>query len=168
MLAGDISRFVTDTRFSSLPPDVVARAKGHILDTLGVLVTASAEPMMGILDGFVTDLGPSDEATILGTGRRTSVANAALVNGILAHGLDYDDSSWRLIGHPSAGVLPAVLAIGERQKSTGRDLLCAYVLGTEVTCKVGLAAEPELYEGGWHATGVVGVLGATVASAYLL
>jgi 2-methylcitrate dehydratase PrpD len=168
MLAREISRFVIGTQFSSLPPAVVAKAKGHILDTLGVLVTASAEPIMGILDGFLTDLGPGDGATILGTGRKTSMANAALVNGTLAHGLDYDDSSWRLIGHPSAAVLPAVLAIGERQKSTGRDLLCAYVLGTEVSCKVGYAAEPELYEGGWHATGVVGVLGATAASGYLL
>lgn len=168
MLTHQIAAFVTETQFSSLPSSVVKKAKGHILDTLGVLVTASAEPTMGILDGFLTDLGPGDGATILGTGRRASVANAAMVNGTLAHGLDYDDSSWRLIGHPSAAVLPAALAIAEREKSTGRDLLCAYVLGTEVSCKAGHAAEPELYEGGWHATGVVGVLGATAASAYLL
>ena len=168
MLAREISRFVIGSQFSSLPPNVVTKAKGHILDTLGVLVAASADPLMDILDGYLTDLGLGDGATILGTGRRTSVVNAALVNGTLAHGLDYDDSSWRLIGHPSAAVLPAVLAIGEHQRSSGRDLLCAYVLGTEVSCKVGQAAEPELYEAGWHATGVVGVLGATAASAYLL
>jgi 2-methylcitrate dehydratase PrpD len=167
-LAQNISAFVLNTDFDSFGNELVEKAKEHVLDTLGVLVAASADSLMGILDGFLTDLGPSDGATILGVGKRTSVTNAALVNGILAHGLDYDDSSWRLIGHPSAAVLPAVLAIGEQQKSSGRDLLCAYVLGTEVSCKVGQAAEPELYEEGWHATGVVGVLGATTASAYLL
>lgn len=167
-LATDICAFVLNTKFDSLGSELVEKAKGHVLDTLGVLVAASADSLMGILDGFLTDLGIGDGATILGTGRRTSVANAALINGILAHGLDYDDSSWQLIGHPSAAVLPAVLAIGERQRIAGRDLLCAYVLGTEVSCKVGQAAEPELYEAGWHATGVVGVLGATAASAYLL
>ena len=166
--AQDVCTFILNNDFDSLGAELIERAKEHVLDTLGVLVAASAEPLMGILDGFLTDLGPGDGATILGTGRRTSVVNAALVNGILAHGLDYDDSSWRLIGHPSAAVLPALLAIGERQKSSGRELLCAYVLGTEVSCKIGQAAEPELYEAGWHATGVVGVLGATAASAYLL
>jgi 2-methylcitrate dehydratase PrpD len=168
MLAGELAEFVTKTQFSSLPPEVVSKAKGHILDTLGALVAATAEPLMQILSGFLDDLGPGAGATILGSGRETSVVNAALVNGILAHGLDYDDSSWRMIGHPSAAVLPAVLAIGETRKSSGRDVITAYVLGTEVCCKVGLAAEPELYEAGWHATGVVGVLGATAASAYLL
>ncbi len=166
--AQDICTFVLNNDFDSFGVELIEKAKEHVLDTLGVLVAASAGSLMGILDGFLTDLGPGDGATILGAGRRTSVVNAALVNGILAHGLDYDDSSWRLIGHPSAAVLPAVLAIGEHQKSSGRDLLCAYVLGTEVSCKVGQAAEPELYEAGWHATGVVGVLGATAASAYLL
>jgi 2-methylcitrate dehydratase PrpD len=167
-LAQEISTFVTDTDFDSLGSELIEKGKEHVLDTLGVLVAASADSLMGILDGFLTDLGPGNQATILGAGRRTSVVNAALVNGILAHGLDYDDSSWRLIGHPSAAVLPAVLAIGEHQKKSGRDLLCAYLLGTEVSCKLGQAAEPELYEAGWHATGVVGVLGATAASAYLL
>ena len=166
--AQDICTFVLNNDFDSFGVELIEKAKEHVLDTLGVLVAASAGSLMGILDGFLTDLGPGDGATILGAGRRTSVVNAALVNGILAHGLDYDGSSWRLIGHPSAAVLPAVLAIGEHQKSSGRDLLCAYVLGTEVSCKVGQAAEPELYEAGWHATGVVGVLGATAASAYLL
>jgi 2-methylcitrate dehydratase PrpD len=167
-LAQEISTFVTNTDFDSFGSELIEKGKEHVLDTLGVLVAASADSLMGILDGFLTDLGPGDGATILGAGRRTSVVNAVLVNGILAHGLDYDDSSWRLIGHPSAAVLPAVLAIGEHQKRSGRDLLCAYLLGTEVSCKVGQAAEPELYEAGWHATGVVGVLGATAASAYLL
>ena len=168
MLAREIARFVIGTQFTALPPDVIAKAKGHILDTLGVLIAATAEPLMDILGGFLNDLDSGGNASILGSGRKTSATHAALINGTLAHGLDYDDSSWRMIGHPSAGVLPAVLAIGETRNSSGRDLLAAYVLGTEVSCKVGLAAEPEMYEAGWHATGVVGVLGATAASACLL
>ncbi len=167
-MAQEIGGFVLNTKFDSLGSELVRKAKSHVLDTLGVLIAASADPLMRILDGFLNDMGRAEGATILGSGRKTSVSNAALVNGILAHGLDYDDSSWRLIGHPSAAVLPAILAIGEQKKSSGRDLLCAYLLGTEVSCKIGQAAEPELYEAGWHATGAVGVLGATAASGYLL
>jgi 2-methylcitrate dehydratase PrpD len=168
MLADEVSRFVAGTQFESLPPEVVAKSKGHILDTLGVLLAATTEPLMNVLVGLLDDLGTGGVATILGNGRKTSATNAALVNGILTHGLDYDDSSWRLIGHPSAVVLPAALAVAETRQCSGSELIAAYVVGTEVACKIGFAAEPELYEAGWHATGVVGVFGATAASAYLL
>ena len=95
-MAQEIGGFVLNTKFDSLGSELVRKAKSHVLDTLGVLIAASADPLMRILDGFLNDMGRAEGATILGSGRKTSVSNAALVNGILAHGLDYDDSSWRL------------------------------------------------------------------------
>ncbi|MDL2280921.1 MmgE/PrpD family protein [Selenomonadales bacterium OttesenSCG-928-I06] len=168
-LAENVARFSQNVTYESLPEAVKAKAKGHILDTIGVLIAATDDNLMNILAGFLDDLGSgSNDATILGNGRKTEVSTAALINGTLSHGLDYDDSSWKLIGHPSAAVLPAVLALAEKLNSSGKDILTAYVVGVEVLCKLGAKAEPNLYQAGWHATGVAGVLGATVASTYLL
>jgi 2-methylcitrate dehydratase PrpD len=65
MLAREIARFVIGTQFTALPPDVIAKAKGHILDTLGVLIAATAEPLMDILGGFLNDLDSGGNASIL-------------------------------------------------------------------------------------------------------
>lgn len=163
-----VSRFVSDGRFEALPEPVVAKAKQHIMDTLGVLIAAVHDPIAEVVMRFLEEAGGKGTCSVLGTGMKASPTHAALANGILAHGLDYDDTSWRLIGHPSAVVLPAVMAVGELRQSPGKDVITAYVLGTEVSCKLGAAAEPQLYAAGWHATGAVGVLGATAASGYLL
>lgn len=163
-----VSNFVTGNTFDNLPHEAVEKAKEHILDAIGVLLAATTDPIHDVLINYLDDLKEGDSSTILGTGKKSSLTSAAFVNGILAHGLDYDDSSWRLIGHPSAVVVPTVLSVGESCHSSGRDIITAYLLGTEVSCKLGLAAEPDLYENGWHATCAVGVLGATAACAYLL
>lgn len=167
-ISQEVGKFVVGAKFDDLPQKVVVKAKQHIMDTLGVLVAAVEDPIAGVVSKFLGDTGGDQRCTVLGTAMKTSLLNAALANGILAHALDYDDSSWRLIGHPSAAVLPAVLAVGEAWGATGRDVITAYAIGTEVSCKLGFAAEPQLYECGWHATGVVGVLGATAACGYLL
>ncbi|MCL6449500.1 MAG: MmgE/PrpD family protein [Armatimonadetes bacterium] len=167
-LSQEVSRFVVGRQFEDLPEKAVSKAKQHIMDTLGVLIAAVKDPVVDVIKKYLEEVGGDSRCTVMGTSIKTSLSNAALVNGILAHALDYDDSSWRLIGHPSAAVLPAVFAVGETRHSSGKDVITAYLLGTEVSCKLGLAAEPQLYEAGWHATGVVGVLGATAASGYLL
>lgn len=167
-ISQEVSRFVVGKLFEDLPEEVVAKARQHIMDTVGVLIAAVNDPIAEVIKKFLEEAGGEPRCTVLGTGIKTSLANAALANGILAHGLDYDDSSWRLIGHPSAAVLPAVLAVGQIKQSSGKDIITAYILGTEVSCKLGLAAEPQLYEAGWHATGVAGVLGTTAACGYLL
>lgn len=167
-LSRKVSEFVLAMKHKKLTELTVSKAKQHIMDTLGVLIAAVKDPVMGVIKNYLEEAGGDARCTVIGAGIKTSLSNAALANGILAHALDYDDSSWRLIGHPSAAVLPAVLALGEAGHSTGKDIITAYLVGTEVSCKLGLAAEPQLYEAGWHATGVVGVLGAAAASSYLL
>lgn len=167
-ISQQVSSFVLNRPFEDLPENVITKAKQHIMDAIGVLIAAANDPVAEVIKQYLDEIGDNSSCTVLGLGKTTSILNAALANGILTHGLDYDDSSWRLIGHPSAAVLPAVLAVGETCNSSGKDILTAYVLGTEVSCKLGFAAEPELYEAGWHATGVVGVLGATAACGYLL
>jgi 2-methylcitrate dehydratase PrpD len=104
---------------------------------------------------------------VLGRSERLDILNAALLNGISAHVLDFDDTHARAI-HPSAPVLPALLAYAEWRKVTGAELVHAFVLGVETEERIGLSVFPEHYEAGWHITGTAGVFGAAAAAGKLL
>jgi 2-methylcitrate dehydratase PrpD len=110
----------------------------------------------------------AEEATVAGTALRRSVEDTALANGTAAHALDYDDVQQSLSGHPSAPILAATLALGERERVSGAAFLTAFVVGVEIEAKLGRAVNPRHYETGWHATATLGVLGAAAASAKLL
>jgi len=104
----------------------------------------------------------------LGRALRLPAADAALANGTAAHALDFDDVSLPMRGHPSAPLLPAVLALGEASGSSGLGILTAFVLGFEVEAKLGRAIGGPHYALGWHATSTLGTLGAAAACARLL
>jgi 2-methylcitrate dehydratase PrpD len=110
----------------------------------------------------------SEGATVVGSARRGPVEDAALANGTAAHALDYDDLHQSLSGHPSVPVLPAALALAERQHLSGAALITAFLVGIEIEAKLGRALNPGLYEAGWHATSALGVFGAAAAAAKLL
>jgi 2-methylcitrate dehydratase PrpD len=107
------------------------------------------------------------QAAVLGRGERVDILHAALVNGISSHVLDFDDTHARAI-HPSAPVLPALLAFAEWRGISGAELVHAFVLGVEAEERVGLSVFPEHYEAGWHITGTAGVFGAAAAAGRLL
>jgi 2-methylcitrate dehydratase PrpD len=163
-----IAKFIQEDALTLIDEQHLERAKLHILDTVGVALAGHSDYIASILLNYTKETENYGESTILGSTRKTSLSNAALVNGILAHALDYDDSSWRLIGHPSAVVLPAILAVAEKLDVSGREFLTAYLIGVEVSCKIGVTASPGLYQSGWHATSVGGVIGATAGVSYLL
>lgn len=155
-------------RYKDLPPEAITRAKECVLDTLGCMFGGCKGVEASILLRYIEEAGGRPEATIVGFGKKTSATNAALVNGTLGHALDFDDSQHSLMGHPSVVILPAVLSLGEKMKSSGEAILEAFILGFEVTCKVGKGLNPKLYNNGWHATSVIGTLGASVAAGKLL
>src|SRR6202008_1103811 len=107
------------------------------------------------------------QAAVLGRAERLDVVNAAFVNGISSHVLDFDDTHARGI-HPSAPVLPALLAFAEWRKVTGAELVHAFVLGVEAEERIGLSVFPEHYERGWHITGTAGGFGAPAGVGKLL
>lgn len=167
-LVDEMAKFIVSEAVGKIGENHRRRAIEHILDTLGVGLAGNTDPIASSLLTYTERLGERGGYTLLGNAVSASLLQAAFVNGILCHALDYDDSSWRLIGHPSAVVLPSVMATAESMDAGGRELVTAYLIGTEVSCKIGAAAEPELYQAGWHATGVVGVLGAAAGAGYLL
>lgn len=117
---------------------------------------------------YAKDAGGKPEATIVGFGLKTNAVNAALVNGTLGHVLDFDDAQASFCGHPSVVIFPPALSLGEKINCSGKAILEAFMVGFEVACKIGRGINPQLYNNGWHATSVIGVLGAVVAAGKLL
>jgi len=163
-----VASFIVDSRYEALPEEVVTAARRAILDTLGVTLAGAAEAGSRILLDSIEALGEAGTASVFGTGLRSSVPQAALANGTLGHALDFDDVNVSMRGHPSIPVLPAVLALAEQAGSPGREALTAFITGFEVECKLGRAVGPSSYAQGWHATSVLGSIGAAAAAARLL
>src|SRR5262249_43053185 len=99
---------------------------------------------------------------------RAPALDAALVNGFLAHVLDFDDTFTDTVLHPTAPVLPAALAVAEQEGRSGAELLAALTLGIEIAARLAEAISPSHYEAGWHITGTVGQVGAAGAASCLL
>jgi 2-methylcitrate dehydratase PrpD len=138
------------------------------LNWLGCAVGAAKHEAADAALAAVRMLEPSPQATVLGRKDRVDMASAALVNGITSHTFDFDDTHLKTIIHPAGPVASAVLALAERQRSSGRDVIDALVLGIDVSCRVGNMMYPEHYDRGWHITGSTGMLGAAAACARLL
>jgi len=158
---------IATLRYEDLPADVITIAKHCVLDWVAVAMQGARDPLAAILAEQVAAEGGSDCATLIGRGRRASPRQAALVNGAASHALDYDDVNIRMMGHPTAGVMPAALALAESRGTGGRDLITAFVAGYETECEIGAMVSPSHYRRGFHATGTVGTFGAAAACAHL-
>jgi 2-methylcitrate dehydratase PrpD len=163
----NLASFVTETTFSKLPKEIVDRAKLCVLDWLGAALAGSKEAPARIVKAVVEKIGGRAESSIIGTSLKTSCVNAALANGIIGHAAELDDVHQAAIIHPAAPVLPAALAIAERNGADGRGLIAAVVLGYEVEIRIGTAINPSHYEF-WHTTGTCGTFGAATAAGKLL
>src|SRR5437667_7518541 len=160
-LAEKLATFTASLRFDMLPAEVVANARLRILDVIGLALAAStrdfAAPVIAAVD---VAAGP---CTIIGSRRIAMPAMAALANGTLAHGLDFDDTHATSITHASAVVIPSALAVAETAGISGRDVLSAAVAGYEAITRIGMAAPGAFHARGWHATSACGVFAAALA-----
>ena len=156
--------FVVDAR---PPAEARARAAVAVLDTVGVTLAGASEPASRIVQAAVAAEG-GDGCGVFGTAGRASASGAALANGTAAHALDYDDMCFVSLAHPSAPLVPALLAAGELAGSSGRELLDAYIVGFEVEGRLGRLMNPRHYQRGWHCTSTIGTIGAAAAVSRLL
>ena len=160
----ELGDFVT----SAAPPDHArTRAAVAVVDTVGVTLAGAAEPASRIVQGVVCGES-SDRCVVFGTEIRASATEAALANGTAAHALDYDDMCFVSLAHPSAPLVPAVLAAGELSAASGRAILDAYVVGFEIEARLGALMNPRHYQRGWHCTSTLGTIGAAAAVSRLL
>ena len=160
--------FAAGTDYEKMPEEVIRMAKRCLLDCIGVTLAGSQHPLGAMLQTYLDKFDRIPEATIFGTGRKSSQSSAALVNGALAHVLDFDDSSYSMGSHPTAPIMAALLSVGETNRSSGRQILEAFVLGFEAQCKLGAAMNPSFSERGWHPMGPLGRVGSVIAIGKLL
>lgn len=167
-LATQIAERIHALRYEDITADALDWTASAFTDTVGVTLA-------GIMDegpqtllkvpGIAAAPGP---ALIHGTNRRTSVLDAALVNGVASHALDYDDVAGSMGGHPSVMLVPALIPLGEMLGSSGRDLVLAYVTGFETECRIGRGVHYHHYEKGWHPTATLGIFGTVAGASRLL
>jgi 2-methylcitrate dehydratase PrpD len=162
-----LAAFVAGTATAAIPPALLAKARGAFVDTLGVALVGASDEAAVIAQRGAEETGARPVSRILGTALATSPAEAAFANGIAAHVLDFDDSLPSMRGHPSATLVPVVLAVGEAVGASGREALAAYVLAIEIGGKLGRALGHHHYLHGWHSTATVGAFTATAAAARL-
>ncbi len=161
----DLGGFVADLTFRNLPSEACSIARTGIADCFGVLIAGARDPEVALIDRELGGSGGAVSASLIPSGVQRTPDSAALINGVAAHVLDYDDVS--LDGHPSAVLVPAILAQGEANRSSGAEMLTAYVAGFEVWGEL-LTREPvPLHRKGWHPTAVLGPVAAAAACAKL-
>ena len=136
------------------------------MDWFGCALAGSQEPLSAILRAELAS--GAGQHTLIGSPERADRLRAALINGAAGHALDFDDSSAVMGDHPSAPLVPALLAQCESEGRTGAELVAAYVAGSEIQTRVGSAIGPEHYAKGWHTTSTIGVFGAAAGCSRLL
>lgn len=159
-----LARFVHQLTWDAIPRATQEQVKRELLDILGVCLAASSLPFS---ERFVASVPQSDATTscdVIGKNVRVSAADAALLNGVLAHGIDYDDTHAEAIVHVSASLAPTALAMAQRYGASGAELLTALVAGYEVSTRVGLAASGEFHKRGYHPTSICGAFGAAMVA----
>ncbi len=123
---GKVVQFILETQEKDVPSHVYTVVKRACLDNVGTMLAGSVQPIGHIVTEYVKETGGTPEATVVGTGLRTSATMAALANGTMGHGLDYDDVGG--FTHSTTATLAALLATGETVNASGSDILSAVVL----------------------------------------
>lgn len=163
-----LADFAASLEFETIPPEVVQAAGDHLLDAIGVGLAAASLPAANKYAAAIRELGKGDDATVLGLPGRWPAASAALHNGTLIHSLEFDDTHIASVVHGSSVLAAAALAVAEKSKASGRDLLKAYVAGWEAFIRLGLAAPGKLQPRGFQLTSVGGSSIAALVSSMLL
>lgn len=163
-----LALFASTYQARELPEKGLERVKAGIMDYVGVMLAGRDEECAVLVRRMVSAMGGAAQASIWGTGQKTSLCLAALANGTAAHALDFDDVSLLMFAHPSLQLLPGLFALGEYQHRSGLDLITAYVAGFEVGAKLGRAMNPNHVTQGWFPVGTMGPLMQAAACARLL
>jgi 2-methylcitrate dehydratase PrpD len=161
-----LAEFVAAATFSDLSQVAITDTERSVLDWLGSVMVGALEPPARAVQSVVAKLGTSTEATVF-SAARSSAAGAALANGVASHILELDDVHKASTLHPAAPIIPAALAIAEREHADGKAFLLAVALGYESALRIGEAVNPSHYRF-WHPTGTAGTFGAAMAAGSLL
>jgi 2-methylcitrate dehydratase PrpD len=161
-----LSRYLEESRGAQLPPEAARKAKHHILDALAAMVSGTGLRPGRLAVKYGRSQRGKREATVAGVNLVLPASTAALVNGILAHADETDDTHWGSRTHPGCAIIPAALAVAEKENRDGRALINAVVAGYDVGCRLTVALGTR--QTGWHSTHSIGGTFGAAAAASLL
>lgn len=162
-----IANWASTLTFEDLPDEVVQRSKLFALDCIGIAFASTQFDFSRSALAALTSLDAGGNHPVVGLRGRLGLRDATVMNGILMHGLDYDDTHVGAVCHASTSALPLSLGLSAHRHLTGRDLLLGYVVAVEVSARIGMAANGGFHEIGFHPTGVAGAFGCATAAAKL-
>ncbi|WP_109478855.1 MmgE/PrpD family protein [Paraburkholderia sp. C35] len=162
-----LAAFTTRLQLNDVPRDVRERAKHLMLDSIGLSYATLGLPYATSTLAAMQELGTGG-ATVFGHRERLALRDAMLLNGLLIHSLDFDDTHARGVIHSTASALPCAFNLAERENASGADLLLAYLCAMEVSTRVGAAAKSGFHHAGFHPTGLAAVFGCALGAARLL
>jgi 2-methylcitrate dehydratase PrpD len=161
-----LSAFGLGLSFEAIPEKVRERAKYLMLDAIGIAYASHSFVFGRATMEAMRSLG-AGSSPVIGFGRSLSPRDAAVMNGVLAHGLDYDDTHSPGVIHATASSLPLALALSDQLRVSGRDLLLAYTAAMETSTRLGSVAKGGFHQVGFHPTGLIGIFGCTLAASRL-
>lgn len=165
MITRTLAKYISAAASRPLPPEVEKKTALHVLDSVAAIVSGAKLPAGQRILPFVEDLGGKAEATVFGSGFKTTAASAALANGMCAHADETDDSHAPSLTHPGCAVVPAALAIAERDNWSGPQLLRAVALGYDVGTRVSMALGADKFHDTHHSSHSFGGLFGAAAAA---
>ena len=160
-----IISFICESKFENIPANIVFRAKEVVADTLAVIAAGAQEEEVKALTSKLAGANGSAASTLFGLGIRTEPLKASIINGTAGTFLELDEGNQYGRGHAAIQILPALFAVAEEQRCSGKDLLTALVVGYDVAIRIGIACKLRM---SMHPHGSWGTVGAAVAVGKLL
>ena len=167
-IAAQLAAFAHGLTPDMLPAAVVEQAKLLMLDALGIALASSQHDFAHCAYRGLHALGGAGDSAVMGAFAPLPLRDAVLMNGILVHGLDFDDTHPGAITHPSASAFPLALGLAAQRHASGAEMIMTYVLAIEVAARLGAAAQGRFHDVGFHPTGLVGAFGCALAAGKLM
>lgn len=172
MQKGNLSETIANFAFNfsnkTIPYSSIEIFKICLADWVSLLVASKNNEISNIVLSLLDDNIQNEDAFAIGAKSYVSTRMAALINGTISHSLDYDDTHFGYLGHPSVVVIPASLAISDKYKLNFNQFMAASILGMEVCCRLGMWLGRKHYRSGFHITSTAGIFGATIGVSKLL
>jgi 2-methylcitrate dehydratase PrpD len=167
-ISEQLAEFTARLSLERVPGGVALRAKHLLLDSIGCAFAARNEPFAGRIAGSIAKLAGEGPRRVVGLPQRLPLRDAALTNGMLMHGLDYDDTHADGVIHLTVSTFPAALGTAAQLGASGAELLAAYIAGVEAGARIAAVVKSGLHQVGFHPTGVVGAFAASLVAGRLM
>ena len=160
----ELANFTLGLSLADIPDEVVRHALLCISDAIGIAFASHGYPFADKSINASTNFGSYGKGLVIGYDKTFDYRDAALVNGLLIHGLDYDDTHSQSVIHATSSSLPTVIAAAQIWDATPSELLLAYIIGVETSARIGLISGGKFQQAGFHPTGLIGTFGSTLAA----